>query len=75
MIDSLIPIGRGQRELIIGDQKTGKTTIALDSVLSQKHADDPRYGRSTVFCVYVAIGQRKKETVNISNLLKKRGCM
>lgn len=69
VIDSLIPIGRGQRELIIGDQKTGKTTIALDSILSQK------YGDSLVFCVYVAVGQRKKETVNISNLLKKRGCM
>lgn len=66
-IDSLIPIGRGQRELIIGDRSTGKTTIALDTILNQKGED--------VICVYVAIGQKNANIAQIQNLLTEKGAM
>lgn len=66
MIDSLVPIGRGQRELIIGDKKTGKTTIAIDAILHQKHVKNP------VICIYVAIGKRMSEVARIVKLLKQR---
>ena len=62
-IDSLIPIGRGQRELIIGDRKTGKTAIAIDTIINQK-------GKNVV-CVYVAIGQKASSVAQVLNTLKK----
>ncbi len=65
-IDSMIPIGRGQRELIIGDRQTGKTSIALDTIMNQK-------GKG-VYCVYVAIGQKNSSVANIVAKLKERGC-
>lgn len=65
-IDSMIPIGRGQRELIIGDRQTGKTSIALDTIVNQK-------GKG-VYCVYVAIGQKNSSVANILAKLKNRGC-
>lgn len=65
-IDSMIPIGRGQRELIIGDRQTGKTSIALDTIVNQK-------GKG-VYCVYVAIGQKNSSVANIVAKLKNRGC-
>ncbi|MCR4577115.1 MAG: F0F1 ATP synthase subunit alpha [Clostridiales bacterium] len=66
-IDSMIPIGRGQRELIIGDRQTGKTTIALDTIINQKGQN--------VICVYVAIGQKRSTVAQTLNILSKAGCM
>jgi F-type H+-transporting ATPase subunit alpha len=66
-IDSMIPIGRGQRELIIGDRKTGKTAIAVDTILNQKGGD--------VICVYVAIGQKESTVAGIVETLRKQGAM
>lgn len=66
-VDSMIPIGRGQRELIIGDRQTGKTSIAVDTILNQKGKD--------VICVYVAIGQKSSSVSAIYNTLKSRGAM
>ncbi|SDB11939.1 F-type H+-transporting ATPase subunit alpha [Ruminococcaceae bacterium FB2012] len=66
-IDSMIPIGRGQRELIIGDRQTGKTAIALDTIINQK-------GKS-VICIYVAIGQKRSTVANVVDTLEKSGAM
>ncbi len=66
-IDSMIPIGRGQRELIIGDRKTGKTAIAIDAILNQK-------GQG-VICVYVAIGQKESTTAGLVDILTRNGAM
>ena len=66
-IDSMIPIGRGQRELIIGDRQTGKTAIALDTIINQKGKD--------VICIYVAIGQKRSTVANVVELLAKSGAM
>jgi F-type H+-transporting ATPase subunit alpha len=66
-IDAMIPIGRGQRELIIGDRQTGKTTIALDTIINQKG--------SGVICVYVAIGQKESTVANVVGTLEKYGAM
>jgi F-type H+-transporting ATPase subunit alpha len=66
-IDAMIPIGRGQRELIIGDRATGKTTVAIDTILNQRDTD--------VFCIYVAIGQKKSTTARIIELLEREGAM
>jgi len=67
-IDSITPIGCGQRELIIGDRQTGKTTIAIDTILSQK-----KFGH--LYCIYVAVGQKKSTIAQIVNFLKKTGAM
>ena len=66
-IDSMIPIGRGQRELIIGDRQTGKTTIAIDTIINQKGKD--------VICIYVAIGQKRSTVAQIVDTLEKAGAM
>ena len=66
-IDSMFPIGRGQRELIIGDRQTGKTSIAIDTILNQKGKD--------VICIYVAIGQKASTVAKLVNSLKKNGAM
>jgi len=66
-IDSMIPIGRGQRELIIGDRQTGKTEIAIDTIINQKNTD--------VICIYVAIGQKNTSVVSLVNNLTKAGAM
>jgi F-type H+/Na+-transporting ATPase subunit alpha len=66
-IDSMVPIGRGQRELIIGDRQTGKTSVAIDTILNQKGQD--------VICVYVAIGQKASTVANIANVLRERGAL
>ena len=66
-IDAMIPIGRGQRELIIGDRQTGKTAIAIDTILNQKGQD--------VICIYVAIGQKASTVSGIVDVLEKRGAM
>ncbi len=66
-IDSMIPIGRGQRELIIGDRQTGKTAIAIDTIINQKGKD--------VICIYVAIGQKNSTVANVVDTLKTNGAM
>ncbi len=66
-IDSMIPIGRGQRELIIGDRQTGKTEIVIDTIINQKNTD--------VICIYVAIGQKNTSVVSLVNQLKNAGAM
>ena len=66
-IDAMIPVGRGQRELIIGDRQTGKTSIAVDTIINQKGED--------VVCVYVAIGQKASTVANIVNVLQEKGAM
>ena len=71
-IDSLIPIGRGQRELIIGDRQTGKTTIALDTIINQKHTHENGDGKG-VFCIYVAIGQKGSTIAQVNQTLEKYG--
>ncbi|CRG94374.1 ATP synthase F1, alpha subunit, putative [Plasmodium gallinaceum] len=70
-IDSLVPIGRGQRELIIGDRQTGKTAIAIDTIIHQKNINDQVSDNEKVYCVYVAIGQKKSNIAKLVNLLKK----
>lgn len=70
-IDSMIPIGRGQRELIIGDRQTGKTAIALDTILNQKQDRE----RSQVICIYVAIGQKNSKIAKIIHLLSDAGAL
>ena len=70
-VDSMIPIGRGQRELIIGDRGTGKTTIAIDTILNQK--SEPEESRPV--CIYVAIGQKESKTAKLVALLAERGAM
>jgi len=67
VLDALVPIGRGQRELIIGDRQTGKTSIAVDAILNQKQGD--------VICIYVAIGQKESTVLNVVQTLKKFGAM
>lgn len=67
VVDSMVPIGHGQRELIIGDTKTGKTSIAIDAILNQKTED--------TICVYVAIGQKRSSVVRIAKLLENRKCL
>ncbi|MBP3663396.1 MAG: F0F1 ATP synthase subunit alpha [Bacteroidales bacterium] len=71
-IDSMIPIGRGQRELIIGDRQTGKTAIALDTIINQRSAYE---AGEPVFCIYVAIGQKGSTIANIVSTLKEKGAM
>jgi F-type H+-transporting ATPase subunit alpha len=70
-IDSMIPIGRGQRELIIGDRQTGKTTIAIDTIINQKY--EPKEKRP--LCIYVAIGQKRSKTASIMAKLEEAGAM
>jgi F-type H+-transporting ATPase subunit alpha len=69
-IDSMIPIGRGQRELIIGDRQTGKTTVAVDTIVHQRSTEVPE---KQVFCVYVAIGQKRSTVIHLAERLKKEG--
>jgi len=70
-IDAMIPIGRGQRELIIGDRGTGKTTVAIDAILNQKN--EPKETRP--ICIYVAIGQKESKTARITEQLKQAGAL
>jgi len=67
VVDSLIPIGHGQRELIIGDTKTGKTSIAIDAILNQKETD--------TLCIYVAIGQKRSSVARIAKVLENNNCL
>ncbi len=71
-VDSMIPIGRGQRELIIGDRQTGKTAIAVDTIINQKSFYD---AGKPVYCIYVAIGQKASTVANLVQTLKERGAL
>lgn len=71
-IDAMIPIGRGQRELIIGDRQTGKTAIAIDTIINQR---DNFLSGKPVYCIYVAIGQKGSTVANIVNTLQEKGAM
>ena len=74
-IDSLVPIGRGQRELIIGDRQTGKTTIAIDTILNQKKANLNSDKKDKLFCIYVAIGQKRSSVSKIVKTLQDYGAL
>ena len=75
-IDSLVPIGRGQRELIIGDRQTGKTAIILDTILSQKAINDATENpKEKLYCIYVAIGQKQSTVRDIMRVLQEKGAM
>jgi F-type H+-transporting ATPase subunit alpha len=71
-IDAMIPIGRGQRELIIGDRQTGKSTVVIDTILNQKEFYD---AGKPVYCIYVAIGQKASNVAGIANLLEEHGAL
>lgn len=71
-IDSMIPIGRGQRELIIGDRQTGKTAIAIDTIINQKYTHETD---SPVYCIYVAIGQKASTVARVVKILEDHGAM
>ncbi|HEV7440482.1 MAG TPA: F0F1 ATP synthase subunit alpha, partial [Methylobacterium sp.] len=74
-IDALIPVGRGQRELIIGDRQTGKTAIALDTILNQKAAHQGTDEKAKLYCVYVAIGQKRSTVAQFVKVLEDQGAM
>jgi len=71
-IDAMIPVGRGQRELIIGDRQTGKSTVAIDTIINQKEFYD---AGEPVYCIYVAIGQKGSTVAAIANLLEEKGAL
>lgn len=78
MIDALIPIGRGQRELIIGDRQTGKTAVALDTIINQKYthtAEAKKNGIEPVYCIYVAVGQKSSTVRNVTAYLEQFGAL
>lgn len=75
IIDSLFPIGKGQRELIIGDRQTGKTAIAIDAIINQKQYNDVLPDKEKVYCIYVAIGQKRSSVVRIVKTLKEKGAL
>src|SRR5690554_6556592 len=71
-IDAMIPVGRGQRELVIGDRQTGKSTVCIDTILNQKEFYD---AGEPVYCIYVAIGQKASTVANIARILEENGAM
>jgi F-type H+-transporting ATPase subunit alpha len=74
-IDAMIPIGRGQRELVIGDRQTGKTAIILDTILNQKAIHDAGPEEEKLFCVYVAVGQKRSTVAQFVKVLEERGAL
>ena len=74
-IDALIPIGRGQRELIIGDRQTGKTAVALDTILNQKTVNDTDDESAKLYCIYVAIGQKRSSVAQFVKILEENGAL
>ncbi|MFV0626960.1 MAG: F0F1 ATP synthase subunit alpha [Alphaproteobacteria bacterium] len=76
IVDSLVPIGRGQRELVIGDRQTGKTAIIIDTILNQKSINDKaKNDKEKLFCVYVAIGQKRSTVAQVVKTLKEKGAL
>ncbi len=74
-IDSLIPVGRGQRELIIGDRQTGKTAVAIDTIINQKKINESNDEKKKLYCIYVAIGQKRSTVAQIVKTLQDAGAM
>ncbi|MBS0960191.1 MULTISPECIES: F0F1 ATP synthase subunit alpha [Acetobacter] len=74
-IDALVPIGRGQRELVIGDRQTGKTTILTDTILAQKSVNDLGDDKKSLYCIYVAVGQKRSTVAQLVRLLEEKGAM
>src|SRR5690242_18639818 len=74
-IDSLIPVGRGQRELIIGDRQTGKTAVAIDTILNQKKVNASGDEKQKLYCIYVAVGQKRSTVAQIVKTLEERGAL
>merc|ERR1711959_69851 len=74
-VDVLVPVGRGQRELIIGDRQTGKTAIALDCILNQKATHDANDEALKLYCIYVAVGQKRSTVAQIVKTLEDEGCL
>jgi F-type H+-transporting ATPase subunit alpha len=74
-IDALIPIGRGQRELIIGDRQTGKTAVALDTILNQKSLNQSNDEKIKLYCVYVAVGQKRSTVAQFVKVLEENGAL
>src|SRR5207237_9561430 len=74
-IDSLVPIGRGQRELIIGDRQTGKTALAIDTILNQRQVNASGDESKKLYCVYVAIGQKRATVTQIVKTLEDYGAL
>ena len=74
-IDTLVPIGRGQRELIIGDRQTGKTAVAIDAIINQKEINESNDEKKKLYCIYVAIGQKRSTVAQITKTLEDAGAM
>merc|ERR1711981_741957 len=74
-VDSLVPIGRGQRELIIGDRQTGKTAVALDTILNQKRFNEADDESKKLYCIYVAVGQKQSTVSQLVSILEKNDCL
>ncbi|GAN69695.1 F0F1 ATP synthase subunit alpha [Acetobacter orleanensis] len=74
-IDALVPVGRGQRELVIGDRQTGKTTILTDTILAQKTVNDAGDDKKSLYCIYVAVGQKRSTVAQLVRLLEEKGAM
>ena len=74
-IDSLVPIGRGQRELIIGDRQTGKTAVAVDTIINQKKINESGDEKQKLYCIYVAVGQKRSTVRQIQKTLEEAGAM
>merc|ERR1712078_410601 len=74
-VDSLIPVGRGQRELIIGDRQTGKTAIAIDTILNQRATNEGPNVKEHLYCMYVAVGQKRSTVAQLFEILRKADCL
>lgn len=75
VVDALVPIGRGQRELIIGDRQTGKTAVAIDSIINQKNINNTKDESSKLYCIYVAIGQKRSTVAQVAKILESAGAL
>jgi F-type H+-transporting ATPase subunit alpha len=75
IVDSLVPIGRGQRELIIGDRQTGKTALAIDTILNQRQVNASDDEKAKLYCIYVAIGQKRSTVARVVKTLEERGAL
>src|SRR5690606_10072166 len=74
-LDALVPVGRGQRELIIGDRQTGKTAVAVDTIINQKAVNESGDEKQKLYCVYVAVGQKRSTVAQIVKTLQDYGAM
>merc|ERR1712070_136847 len=73
-VDCLVPVGRGQRELIIGDRQTGKTAVALDTILNQRAIHESGADSDKLYCVYAAVGQKRPTVAGLMNVLDEEKC-